>query len=372
MPAAVPYKSEYWANMTEWGGYNGDHLAALRVSDPPYGQDPGLASIYYDQELCALYVKDHFGGSSYDTWIQNAFENYVYYYVNPASGGVTGFRNFTEGPCEDVLRNTSRKTDALAAINLILANGAYVNTGDVTDDLLSREASYAMMTFINAARAGITLNGTQTARRDALLDACLGHIDQWCTSMTADYFRPFMGSITAQGLIYYYLYVSQDSRIIPALITLANYTWDSCWKADAGAWGQGKSFLYTDRFVVNSDDTSTAPDLNMLIVPTYGFLWKYTGTQTWRDRGDLIWEGGVSVYDGASHQYGAYLGTRSSSNPSGKQYNQQLRWGPRYIEWAESTPVVSVVSSSNGRSSRGRLIPSAISSAGLGLIGGLL
>lgn len=364
MPAPVPYKAEYWANMGEWAGYCDDHLAALRVSDPPYGQDPGLAFIYYDQELCGYYVKDHFGGSDYDTWIQNAFENYVYYYVNdPAvNGNVTGFRNFTEGPCQDVLRGTSREADALDAIKSILANGAYVNSGDVTDDLLSREASYAMMTFINAARAGETLDSTQTARRDLLLDKCLGHIDQWCTSLTADYFRPFMGSITAQGLIYYYLYVSQDSRIIPALITLENYSWANCWKADDGAWGQGKSFLYTDRTGFNDIDDKTQPDLNMLIVPTYGFLWWQTGDQVWRDRGDLIWEGGVSVYDGASHQYGAYLGTRSSSNPSGKQYDQQLRWGPRYIEWGESAPV---------GSGDGTFIPSPIFS-GLGLLGGLL
>lgn len=66
------------------------------------------------------------------------------------------------------------------------------------------------------------------------------------------------------------------------------------------------------------------------------------GLTKWRTRGDDIFTGGISVYSGATHVSGSYLGTRSGANPAGKQYNQQLYWGPKYIEWAETayTPPV--------------------------------
>lgn len=337
---SVPFSTEYWANGVEWGGYNGTKAAALIVSDPPYGQDPLLTLIYYDMEYCGYKIKDHAGGGSFDQWIADCYSNYRNYYVVPAGGGVQGFRNFTEGFYEDVARATVRAVNAKAAIQSILDNSNFVRSDNLSDDLLSRECAYALMAIINGTRAGCTIDATVTARIPVLLGWCLGHIDQWCTLLTADYYRPFMGGITAHALVHYFTHVSEDSRIVPALIVLEAYTTSTCWKAAAGAWGQGKSFLYTDRFVVDSADTETAPDLNMMICPMWGFLYHQTGTQSYRDMGDLIFEGAISVYDGDGfYQSGAYLGTRSASNPSGKQYDQQFIWGTKYIEYAEATPL---------------------------------
>lgn len=334
MAAAVPYTTEYWANMVEWAGYLKDWFAANKISNPPYGQDPALTQSYYDGEYCAYKVKDHVGGTAYDQWIQDEYDAYVPYYVVPAGGGVQGFRNFTEGLCEDVLRGTSRSAGAKSAIQLILDNSNFVRLDSLSDDLLSRECAYALLAIISGQRAGCAIDATNTARIPVLLNWCLGHIDQWCTLLTADYYRPFMGSITAHALISYYTYVAQDSRIIPALQVLANYSWSTCWKGTAGAWGQALSFTYTDRTGFNSEDANTQPDLNMLIAPLWAWLWWKTGIATWRSNGDLIFQGGISVYNGAFYDSGSYLGTRSSVNPAGKQYDQQLVFGTKYLEWA--------------------------------------
>jgi len=78
----------------------------------------------------------------------------------------------------------------------------------------------------------------------------------------------------------------------------------------------------------------------MLVAPIFGWLWSQTGNIVWRQRGDLIFVGSISVYSGAEHISGSWFGTRDASNPKGKQINQQLYWGPRYIEWGEQTVII--------------------------------
>lgn len=338
MAPAVPYTTEYWNNMVEWAGYLATWFDDNKKSNPPYGGDPALTQAYYDGQACAFKVQDHMGGSALAAWIQDEWEAYVPYYVEPAVGGVQGFRNFCEGPLEDVLRSTARSAQSKAAIQLILDNSNFVRSDNLSDDLLSRECAYALLSIICGIRANCTIDATVTARIPVLLNWCLDHINQWCVALTADYYRPFMGGITAHALTSYFTYITADSRIVPALITLANYSFSTCWKAAPGVWGQGLSFTYTDRTGFNSEDANTQPDLNMLICPLWGFLWWRTGTQSWRDQGDLIFQGGISVYEEGFYQSGSYLGTQGPSNPAGKQYDQQLIFGPKYLEWAVMDP----------------------------------
>lgn len=329
--ADVPQKATWWAYMSEWAGY----LNTWFINNNHPAGEAGLAQTYYDGEMCGYRLKDHFMNTAYDNFINEGWLAYTEYYVRPNNGNVQGYRNFTEGELQDVLRGTSRAANSLDAINRQLLNGSYVASGDVSDDLLSRECAYALHTHINAVRAGISLNGTQTTRRTQLKTWALGHIDQWCVNFTAQYFRPFMGAITAKALIDYYENVSADAAIISKLKILADYTWLACWKSSSGAWGDGQSFLYTDRTGFDPADGFTQPDLNLLIVPLWGWLFKQGQGASYRTNGDLIFQGGIPVYSGGFYVSGAYLGTQSAANPSGKQYDQQLYWGPRYIEWAE-------------------------------------
>lgn len=328
----VPNKAEYWAYMSEWAGYLNDWFIA---NNHP-ANDGGLANTYYDGEMCAYRLKDHFGTTDYDNFIQEGFDAYTTYYVIPNSGSVQGYRNFTDGEREDVIRATSRAVDALSAINLQLLNGSYVASGDVSDSLLSRECAYALECHINAELAGVVLSAPQLARREQLKTWALGHIDQWAINFTAPYFRPFMGALTAKALIAYYTNVAVDASIVSKLKTLADYAWSTCWRSTTGTWGAANSFSYTDRIVTDPSDIETQPDLNILIAPWWGWLYYMNQGAAYRVNGDSIFSGGVPVYDGAAHVSGAYLGTRSAVNPAGKQYDQQLFWGPQYIVWAEN------------------------------------
>ena len=331
-PSPVPDKSQFWSTMVEWAGY----LNTWHANNP----GAGLGNVYYDGQMCAWRVRDYTGSSAWDTFVQRTWQAYVPEYVVANNGGVQGFRNFTNGPLEDVLRGTSRSAQSLSAIGLMLQNGAYAAGGDMTSQELSRETALALICHIDYVRAGGTLSAAQQTRKAYLVDKALGHIDQWAVSFTAPYFRPFMGAHTAKALIEYHEFGGggADARVVPALANLAAYTRSSCWRATAGAWGAGQSFAYTDR-VVESGGTESAPDLNIFVCPYFGWLWWQTGDTKYRSWGDEAWSGGVPVYSGSAAVSGAFLGTRSASNPAGKQYNQQLFWGPRYIEWAESEPV---------------------------------
>jgi hypothetical protein len=56
----------------------------------------------------------------------------------------------------------------------------------------------------------------------------------------------------------------------------------------------------------------------------------------WIQKGDKFFNGGVSVYNEyGNYVSGAYLGTRNSTNPAGKIYNQCYRWSADYIRWRE-------------------------------------
>lgn len=346
----VPLKAEYQSIISEFALYESALLA-----DGGQTLDYRLANAYYDAIANAYRLKDSDGNAQWDTFAARAVAIYRDYYVNtvsitPAPGSVAGYMNFTTGLVEHFLR-TGDVASKTAALN-ILANGAYVSSGDAQGHEYSRECAYALISHIQVTRMpGVALTSAQLARRQVLFEWCLGHIDQWVNSLAQGssipiYCRPFMAGLTARALIMYWDYVGKDPRILSKLSTLADYLWTNGYKLNAGAWGAAKAFLYTIGNMTGNPhadpslDTYTQPDLNMLIAPLYGWLWKETGTQKWRDRGDSIWTGGVAVYSGAVYVSGAYLGGRSAALVNGKHVNQQLYWAPDYITWAQSTPGV--------------------------------
>ena len=94
MAAAVPLTAEFWANMVLEHGWVKTWLASNKIANPPYGQDPALAMVYYDGQYCAWKLRDHTADAGWDALIQDTWEAYVPYYFVPANGGVQGYRNF--------------------------------------------------------------------------------------------------------------------------------------------------------------------------------------------------------------------------------------------------------------------------------------
>jgi hypothetical protein len=320
---AITKLAQWEANMTEWGQYLMDSY-----DEPSIGDELAQVNSYYDAINTFYNIKNYTGAPDWvTTGVPKAYYALVTYYMIPAGYVVPGYWNFTTGLAQMWLDdgNATAQNDVVQLSTLASYSKEVPDTlTELRDPNLSRENAYAIIAHINAERCG----QARRSRITTLVDNAINyHIDEWCTSLTADYFRPFMGALTAWALIQYYENIEEDSRILPALMTLADYMHDSCWDETENSWN------YTDRDVGVAEDLFPAPDLNLLIVPYLGWIYSKTFDTKWRDRGDLAFDGGVSVYDGISHQSGAYLGGRSSTGISGKQFNQSYMWSHRYLEW---------------------------------------
>lgn len=319
-PTPLAYKSNWESNMTTWGAFHQNDVSTGSF-------DEKLLSTYYDGGWVYFRIKDYTGTSSWGTVATDFIDFYRDEYVVPNNGGVPGYWNFTHGLTEDFLRNAD--TDSRDAVRDLLAlNAAFApDTTPLSSTVsaeLSREVAYTVMAYLNAERCGAA---RRVPRLSQLLEQMLGHMDQWFVSQSADYVRPFMFALTAQALISYNEAIG-DSRIVPLLEIGAQWIWDHTWlPADL-------CFMYTDRNVP-SGGQEPAPDLNLLVLPVFGYLYHQTGDTKWIDRGDLIFQGGVVGAGSAGNPNGAYLAG------SGKQFNQNYRWSFDYLTWREAAPLSS-------------------------------
>lgn len=323
-PDPVPNQDTFWAYMDEWDSYISQYF-----DNEPNGDFKQLQT-YYAGEHGQYRLADHFETTTpYHAQADKNYAWYGTYYVAPNNGAVTGFWAFSEPLVERFIRRGDATAKDLAIKILLNAAFSAGNPGtDVATVPYSREVAYALTSHIHVPRTGYVLNAGQIARRTFLFETALNHLDRWANN-TDVFCHPFMVGLTMKALIDYWEYIVEDERILTKGIDAANYIWDNCWlEADS-------AFTYADRDTGNPIDLEPQADLNQLISPLFGWIWSQTGNLIWRTRGDKIWNGGLPVYSGATHTGGSWLGTRSAANPAGKQYNQQLYWGPRYVEWGE-------------------------------------
>jgi len=320
---------EYESAMTTFGAYLSAHLA-----DPTISDEQKLSNVYYDAQYVfyriATYTNDH---ATWNLAAERAEAIYRDYYLIPSNAQVPGFWAFTEGLKESWLR-TQDGISKTWAIN-ISNNAAYHSEvpdtlTDLADDLFARENAYALLSHLNAELLG----APRRERIYTLVDNALGHIDAWVNE-TASYCKPFFTALTCRSLIRYNDMIG-DSRIVPAIESICDYIWDNLW--DAGA----EAFLYIHDVYPGEDPPDPAPDLNMLIVPSYGYLYSKTFDSNWLTIGDQIFDGGVPIYDEwGFHVSGAYLGQSNSAGVNGKHFDQQFLWSMDYLTWAQAVEPIS-------------------------------
>jgi hypothetical protein len=118
--------------------------------------------------------------------------------------------------------------------------------------------------------------------------------DVWC-----DHHSYYMTGLVNDALIKYYEGFEADPRILDAVGRSLDFMWEG-WLPDAGA------FPYLSGSCSGAGGPSPSPDLNMLIVVGYGWYAARTGDDSYRERGDEVFAGGVR---------GAYL-------EGSKQFNE--------------------------------------------------
>lgn len=310
LPQHVRAQSElpaYERNMTSFGQRHCDYLKTA----PSNYSDPHLAATYYDAERVYFNIRDYTRITAWADCAAAAERIYRDTYVLPSNGGIPGYWNFTRGLYEDFIRKSdtnSRKAISLLTLNCAFcadtaSNNAYLKSVDG-----SRENAYILEAYINEAR----ITGTLNPRAATLVDNAIGHVRSWFLVHDAPYVRPFMAALTAEALIEWNDY-RPDARVLAAIQLIGNGIYPSMWLPTSQA------FKYTDR-ETSSGGEEPAPDLNLLIVPLYGYLYKETKDENWKRVGDEVFNGGVR---------GAYL-----TQP--KIFNQNYRWSASYLKWRNS------------------------------------
>lgn len=264
--------------------------------------DCRLNHVYYDGEKVFRKIQENFGGTEWTACALKAHEIYLNY-IGGNALQVPGYRNFTEGLALGGDKATVYELSTKAAYARQESFGEDINNPD-----LSREISYALVAYIDAAKSGYQLNSLFGSR----VNAAYAHFASWFDSNTAPYVRPFMVGLSARALIKSDQFRS-DSRTLPVLQKAALWLWANTWIPGE------RAFKYTDR-VHSSGGIEPAPDLNLLIAPLYYWLYAKTGEVSWRDKGDAIFEGGVNQ---------AFFA-------SGKQFNQNYFWMFEGIAWRNS------------------------------------
>lgn len=324
-PADVPLSGQaMWeANMLTFG--------KLHCTPDELGTYEGWP-YYYDATKVYYHIYDYTGDSK---WLGCArmFNAMYSAYVRGANGNIQGWRVFPHGLGMSVARDLV-PVDKLAVLALL--NNGYANFSNVApviDWSLSREISYGLETHLVMEALG----NPRHPNFQNVVEILFGHFDQWFLSKNALYTQPFMsGGLGAEALIQYES-VTHDPRVLPLLQLAADELHRVSWDVAS------KSFLYynqggtvnspydvhcTDYPSDGNGHTCRGPsqDLNLLIVPLYGWVYQHTGIQRYRDWGDEIFNAGV---------LGAYL-------QGGKQFSQNYRWSGKYLEWrkAPSFPVI--------------------------------
>jgi len=310
---AVADTTTWVSNMLTYGKKAADIIVAARDAAD---NNAGLAAVYYDSARVFYQIADYTSQPSWATAAEAACYIYGTRYLIPADGAAQGYRKFPHGLWQHYKRTQS--ADALKALTLLCANGAY--NRDVTpayytrDSERSREVAYGISCMIYQRK----LMNTSPPRLLFLVEQALSHCEQWLNH-TAAFCQPFMVGLTAEALIEYDAAVGGEPAILSTLKRLAAMLWSEFWLSDSNA------FQYADRTIVLSDgnglNSKPAVDLNMLIAPLFGWLYSKTGDESYKLQGNTIFNGG----------HAAYLA-------GGKQFNQNYRWSFDYLKWTGQTP----------------------------------
>lgn len=302
----------YLSNMTTFGN---------TWCNPPLG--PAFEGFvwYYDGTRVMYQIFDRTGDAQFLTCARALDALYLTYVQNNA---IQGYHVFPKGLAMGYSRD-GVTADRTALVNGLLLNnyGNFQNVAAVVDWALSREMSYGLEANLEAESIG----NPRIANFPNVVEVLMGHFSQWFLDRNTLYVQPFMVSLASEALIQYWN-STHDTRVPPMLQLAADQLRAASWDLAT------TSFLYYNQNGTNASPydpqctnwpssgtghTCKGPsvDLNLLIVPLYGWVYQHTGDPKYRTWGDEIFNAGVA---------GGYLG-------NGKQFSQQYRWSQKYLWW---------------------------------------
>lgn len=365
VPTAVPCKQDWKDQWEEWSAYQFTYMDSQNswTTWDPADNTPSTnqnAAYYYDAFNHNLIMPALVGNLSTIAARQSVMRrSYRDGYVDYYNGGANGFTVFTAS-----LRKDFETTGDLASKqavydlsrNAAFADGLVANTADpnaLTTDGGARENAYRIMAELDARALGYT----PRANLDDYLDQAITHLGLMTNPQTTSFTKVFFVAIVSKALIQAYEeYPAYPNRanIQPAIVAAADWVWANAWVPYSAGDIKSQAFLYAYPDGTEGE-TGGQPDLNGLIVPVYGWLYKQTTTPKWRERGDTIFCNLITVVDGGGfYSRGPSFGNTSTAATSlagKKAFNQTYQWSAYYVSTAEQPFATPTPTPAPGRSS---------------------
>lgn len=304
LPDVSPNIAIWRNNMLSYGDTHGDYFIANHASST----DAALQATYYDSEWVFYKIAEYTGDNNWLAVADAAHEIYARY-ITANNGALPGFWKFPYGLGERYSRTSDNAVKTL--INAIANNGAYSSDTTPMEYLVGtdrvRETAYTVDCLIVQEKIA---GGTHRKYLEALITLLINHIYTWKNNEEI-LCPPFMVALACHALISYQDYFPAEF-VYWVVRDAAEMIWDRQLLIVNGD--------YTFQYANLTDETHhTGPafDLNLLIVPIYGYLYRENGDQKSLKRGNLIFNGGVSK---------GFLG-------NSKQFNQSYKLSFDYLEW---------------------------------------
>jgi hypothetical protein len=288
----------------------------------------GITENYYDRAMFHWVWWARTGDVKY--WIRAVHylmayrENYMRgydYRVQPHNMMVEGFE------LHYLLTGDEESRYGVGAMASMLTSPSWIGRIDenVPSYMEGRIMSRILLGILTAHRLELeTADSRQTKNMRDLATEAVGRILNRQTSLgtypaevTCGEQLNYMTGLINEVFAKYYDLIHPDPRIPAAIAKSLDYMWSTQWKAADG----GFAYLSAGTCEGVGSHTTGSPDLNMLIGHGFGWMYRQTGDAKWRERGDVIFNEGVSK---------AWFGS-STFTTAEKQFNESYRSSWQYL-----------------------------------------
>jgi hypothetical protein len=275
--------------------------------------DAGNSAAGYDRASIYYVWWARTGDTTYRAKAHATAVNYRINYIDASGCTPSPHWSQIEGLYLDwvVYGDTASKRAVLCMAEKLDIFSLYVS--DSTKDWLDNRIQARLLVAQWAAERIEGTGSKWTAKIDANIPKILGgqaSDGHWGFISTCWGSWNFMSGMLDDVLIRMYDQRRADPAILTAVTKSANYLWNTQWRTD-------QSFNYASLDCLGAGGPSSAPDLNGLILPVYGWLGKKTGDTSWYTKGDAIMNGmkvaSLYLYKQLSESYTSsyrYLGWR--------------------------------------------------------------
>ncbi len=308
VPASALPIAEFESRMVKFGEQHCDEAQIARLGV----WDQGL--VHYDGVRTYYQIADYTGDDKWlrcAAWVKAAYAKHI----EETNGFMQGWRYFPKGLYMDHQRTADEHSADLIRLMAETRIAWGSRTGGSADTQKSRYVAYTFSVFHYARKLG---GLSDTAKADdfhqRLAENALAHLIQWSdpssqmagpTGPEPHGYQPFMGGLTMEALTEYYA-ETRDPRVPVVIRAFLDELWTR-WDSEAKAFP-----------LRTYEDKCCAPGLNQLISPAYAWYYAQSGDESYREKADAIFTGGMA----------GWLGR-------GKHFNQNHRWVFDYLRWRE-------------------------------------